>query len=296
MSTSSREMGVGSLVLFFILTFAISWSVAGSMILFRSEIEAVTGPITGYNPVFILAVWGPAISAFILISLRYGMKGLVNFVRRLTLWRMHWGWWAFLILSIPASRYFGAALNGELSQPFPFSPWSDVIPALVLTLIIGPVEEFGWRGFAQPLLQRKLAPFWATIVLGAIWALWHYPAFVISGTPQNGGSFALFVVSAMTIALAFTAMFNASRGSILIPVLFHFQANNVVWPDGRPWASLAMILFAAIIVWLTREKMFRRDGGVTELLMETSPRTLGPESGKDSSGNRPLSRTAARDF
>lgn len=295
MSNSSREMGVGSLVLFFVLTFAISWSVCGAMLSFRAEIEAVTGPITGYNPVFILAVWGPAISAFILISLRYGMNGLVSFVRRLTLWRMHWGWWVFLILSIPASRYFGAALNGDLSEPFPFSPWHGVIPALLMTLIIGPVEEFGWRGFALPLLQRKMAPFWATLILGAIWAVWHYPAFIISGTPQSGGSFAMFVVAAMIISLPFTAMFNASRGSILVPVLYHFQANNPALPDGGPGWVIAMIAFAVIIVWLTRDKMFRRDGGVTELMMATS-RTLGPESGKHSSGDRPLSRTAAGDF
>jgi len=267
MRNSPREMGVESLVLFFVLTFAITWSVAGAMLLFRTEIEAVTGPIDGHNPVFILAVWGPAISAFTLISLRYGRTGLADFLRRLTLWRMHWGWWVFLILSIPASRYFGAALSGDLSQPFPFSPWYTVIPALLMTLIIGPVEEFGWRGFALPLLQREMAPFWATLVLGAIWAVWHYPAFIISGTPQSGGSFAVFVFAAMIISVAFTAMFNASRGSILIPAVYHFQANNVVWPDGGPGWLLAMTLFAVVIVWLTRDRMFRRGGGATELLM-----------------------------
>lgn len=268
MEKPSSEMGVGSLVAFFILTFVISWSVAGSMILFRAQIEAVTGPIDGHHPVFILAVWGPAIAAFILVALRHGIKGLGSFLRRLTLWRMHWGWWAFLILSIPAARYFGAALSGELSEPFPFSPWHYVIPALLMTLIIGPVEEFGWRGFALPLLQRKMAPFWATLILGAIWAVWHYPAFIISGTPQSGGSFAVFVVAAMVISVPFTAMYNASRGSILVAVLFHFHANNVALPrDGGPGWVLAMIVFAVIIVWLTRDKMFSRDGGETELLM-----------------------------
>ena len=62
-------------------------------------------------------------------------------------------------------------------------------------------------------------------------------------------------------------MFKASRGSILVPVLLHFQANNDALPEGGLWGTLAMILFAAVIVWLTRETMFRRDGGVTDLLM-----------------------------
>lgn len=269
MSTSFREMGVGSLILFFILTFAFSWGLCAAMLLFRVEIEAVTGPIGYFNPVFILAVWGPAIAAFTLISLRYGLKGLRDYLRRLTLWRMHWGWWALLVLGVPASRYFGAALSGELSQPFPFSPWYDLFPVLLMIMIIGPVEEFGWRGFALPLLQRMMAPFWATLILGVIWGIWHYPAFIIEGTRQAeaGGFSPVFVVVATVYSLIFTAMFNASRGSILIPVLFHFQLNNDAYPDGGLGTLLAVILAAVVIVWLTRDRMFRRDGGVTELLM-----------------------------
>jgi membrane protease YdiL (CAAX protease family) len=125
----------------------------------------------------------------------------------------------------------------------------------------------GRRGLAQPLLQRRMAPFWATLILGSIWAIWHYPAFVIRGTPQDGGSFAMFIVAAMVISLAFTALFNASRGSILIPALFHFQANNPALPDGGPAWVLALVLFVVVIVWMTRSTMFRRDGGATELLM-----------------------------
>lgn len=269
MSNSPREMGVGSLIAFFVLTFALSWGICAAMIVFRAEIEAATGPIGYFNPVFILAVWCPAIAAFLLISLRYGLRGLGAYLRRLTLWRMHWGWWAFLILGVPAARYFGAALSGDLSEPFPFSPWHSVFPALLMVLIIGPVEEFGWRGFALPLLQRKMAPFWATLILGVIWGLWHYPAFIIEGTRQAeaGGFPPSFIVATTFYSLAFTAMFNASRGSILIPALFHFQLNNDALPDGGLGGLIAMILFTVIIVWLTRDRMFRRDGGETELLM-----------------------------
>jgi len=261
-------MGGGSLISFFVLTFALSWGICVAMIVFRAEIAAATGPIGYFNPVFILAVWCPAIAAFILISLRYGLRGLGAYLRRLTLWRMHWGWWAFLILGVPAARYFGAALSGGL-EPFPFSPWHAVFPALFMVLIIGPVEEFGWRGFAMPLLQRIMAPFWATIILGIIWGIWHYPAFIIEGTRQaEGGGFSpIFIVATTFYSFAFTAMFNASRGSILIPVLLHFQLNNDAFPDGGIWGLLAMVVFMVIIVWVDRDRMFSRDGGVTELLM-----------------------------
>jgi len=45
-----------------------------------------------------------------------------------------------------------------------------------------PIEEFGWRGVAQPILQRHMAPIWAGVLIGIIWGFWHLPAFFLSGT------------------------------------------------------------------------------------------------------------------
>jgi len=89
----------------------------------------------------------------------------------------------FLILGIPAVVFIGALLNGSLNTTFAFSPWYLVFPALGQALFLGPLEEFGWRGFALPVLQRKLSPFWAGLILGVIWAVWHLPSLFISGMP-----------------------------------------------------------------------------------------------------------------
>jgi membrane protease YdiL (CAAX protease family) len=84
----------------------------------------------------------------------------------------------FLILGIPAGKYLGAALNGTITD-FPFDPWYGVLPMFAAALLIGPVEEIGWRGVALPLLQRRYAPLWASLILGALWGLWHLPAFLL---------------------------------------------------------------------------------------------------------------------
>jgi len=52
-------------------------------------------------------------------------------------------WWLFLILGIPALNYLGAALNGTISDPFPYSPWYQVLPALAQAFFLGTIEEFG---------------------------------------------------------------------------------------------------------------------------------------------------------
>jgi hypothetical protein len=58
-------------------------------------------------------------------------------------------------------------------------------------------------------------------------------------------------------------MFNAARGSLLIPVLFHFQLSNPLWPDSMPWDSLVLALLAAGVVWVDRRSYFSRDAAAT---------------------------------
>jgi len=158
-------------------------------------------------------------------------------------------------------------MKGTVTDPFPFSPWYGVLPALAIALFIGPIEEFGWRGVALPLLQRRFAPLWASLILGAIWGLWHVPAFLLSGTPQSAWSFGPYFIAVVAISVILTPMFNAARGSILIAALFHFQMNGPAWPDAQPWDTLVFAIAAAVIVVLNRKTMLTREGAATDILM-----------------------------
>ncbi len=46
---------------------------------------------------------------------------------------------------------------------------------VLVFLIAGPGEEFGWRGFALPRLERGLTPLRAALVVGLMWWAWHLP-------------------------------------------------------------------------------------------------------------------------
>lgn len=267
-STNAKGMTTKALVPFLALSFGLTWGIAALLILFSEQIAAIFGELSYTNPLFILAVYSPGFAGVILVLWHHGVKGLGSFLRRLTLWRAPVAWWVFLILGIPALFYAGAALKGSAGAPFPFSPWYRVLPALATALLIGPIEEFGWRGVALPLLQRKFAPVWAGLILGVIWGVWHVPAFLLSGTPQSAWSFGPYFIGVVAIAVILTPMFNAARGSLLIPVLYHFQMNNPAWPDAQPWDTLIFVVAAVIIVVLERGQMFRRDAGVTDVLMQ----------------------------
>ena len=128
------------LALFFTIAFGLSWGLLALFVAFTAPIEALLGPMGYTNPLFILAVYAPAIAGVIVVLRAHGLVGLVGFARRLMLWRMPVWWWLFLIVGIPAVSYAGAAIKGTLGAPFPFSPWTAVFPALLTTLLIGPVE------------------------------------------------------------------------------------------------------------------------------------------------------------
>ena len=267
-------MKTKTLIPFLALSFGLTWGIVAILILFPDQISTIFGEIGLTNPLIILAVYSPGIVGIFLVWRYYRLKGLVSFFRRLTLWRMPLVWWLFLILGIPVVFYTGAAIKGTIHDPLPFSSLSQVLPALLLAFIsLGTIEEFGWRGVALPLLQRKLSPFWAGLILGIIWALWHIPAFFLSGMPQTAWAAGPYFLGIIALSVILTPMFNSARGSLLIAYLYHFQMMNPIWPDAQPWDSFIFTFVAIIIVWLNRRTMFRRGEGVTDVLM--------PEQSKD---------------
>jgi membrane protease YdiL (CAAX protease family) len=275
-------MNTKTLIPFLAIAFGLTWGIAALLILFTDQISVIFGEIGLTNPLIILAVYSPGFAGIFLVWRQYKLKGLGSFFRRLTLWRAPLVWWLFLILGIPAIVYTGAAIKGTINDPFPFSSLSQALPVLLLALFLGPIEEFGWRGLALPLMQRKLSPFWAGLLLGGIWALWHIPSFFIGGMPQTAWAAGPYFLGIIAISVIMTPFFNAAKSSLLISVLYHFQVMNPIWPDAQPWDNLLYIAVAVIVVLLNRKTMFQREHGITEVLMPEQRDNLSSETDKKS--------------
>lgn len=260
-------MPFGSLVAFLLISFGLAWTIIGLYVLLPNRMVAMFGPLTGDHPLFYLAVYSPAIAAFILVARAGGTPGLRRFLSRALLWRCSAAWYALLTIGIALIFVGGSAIKGNLfADPFPFTSKQLLLTALILAAIKGPVEEFGWRGLALPLLQRKFAPFWAGLILGAIWGLWHLPVFVLSGTQQSEWSFMAFFFGCLAISVIATALFNQSKGSILLAALFHFSLMNPVFPDAQPYDTYLLIVVAALIVCWNRKAMFTQESAVVEVI------------------------------
>ncbi len=278
LAVDPRPVPFMALVPFLFMTFGVTWGIFALFILWPDWIVATFGELSGRHPLFILAVWSPAIAAFMIVTYTSGWDGLRRYLSRLLLWRCSLAWYGFLILGIPLLFFGGAVLKGNfLAESLPFSSVQSLLLALGMTLAVGPVEEFGWRGLALPLLQRRFTPFWAGLILGVIWSVWHLPAFLLSGTPQSAWSFTPFFVASTALGVLVTPLFNASRGSILLPVLFHFQCNNPIWPDAQPYDTFTFGAAAVLVVWLNRKQMFSRKDAVT-VVIPSSRRQGMPEA------------------
>jgi membrane protease YdiL (CAAX protease family) len=183
---------------------------------------------------------GPSLAALVLTAAIAGRPGLKRLLGRLVLWRVPVGWYLFVLLGIPAIYVLGILLMvpGALASFTPPSSagwllFPGVVGFLGTLVIGGPLfEEPGWRGFALPRLQARLGPLAGTLVLGALWAAWHFteyltaPDFAATNggglTPRAAGVYVLFAIS---LSVIMTWVFNHTRGSVLLAILVHTAVN-----------------------------------------------------------------------
>jgi membrane protease YdiL (CAAX protease family) len=261
-----------AIIPFLFLTFLITWGLIGSYVIAPDLAAGLFGEISGSHPLFFLATWSPAIAAFAVVYMHGGWPGVRAFLARLLLWRGSWGWAAFILFVIPLVFVAGSLIKGgpALALPPPDGAGA-VAAAMVMMLFLGPVEEFGWRGVMQPLLQRRVAPIWAGAIIGATWGFWHLPAFFLAGVIFADWNFLPFFVGNVTLAVLLTPIFNSARGSLLWPMLFHWQVINPFWPDAQPWDTWLLAGLAVVVVWRNRGAMFTREGAVTEVMSAERP-------------------------
>lgn len=205
------------LLTFVVTTFAATWLAYVPLILGHVEPKSATGIL-----ILILGGGAPSLTAVVLSARWEGRDGLRRLWRGGTKWRVP-GLWYLAILALPGlasgAAWAVAAAQGAQTT---FNPW---IPALVSGLLAGLLEEFGWTGYAFPLLQSRYGFLRAGVATGVIVALWHVPFFLIPGTTQSASSFPVFVLLVIVVRIVFGWVYNGTGGSILFAVLLHAFGN-----------------------------------------------------------------------
>lgn len=172
---------------------------------------------------FLLMIPGPLLGAMIVTAITGGKAGVIALLRKFTIWRVGWQWWAVALLVGPAVGLTAAYLNVWFGAPDPTAILIGSLPGTLLLFasrLVNPVdgpmqEELGWRGYALPGFQERFSPLIANLVLGVIVAGWHLPWVWMGQLPL----FALLGTVAFTIVAGW--IYNHTRGSVLLVLVAH---------------------------------------------------------------------------
>ena len=217
---------------FFALTFAGSWACWALS-------PAIKTQLPWFATLLMFAgSFGPSLAAIVMVASTRGLKGLRAWLSCCLQWRIGWGWWTFALLLPLAVMLLAAGLHIALGGDITSAPASGhllmtVVNLPLVLLLGGPLgEEFGWRGYALPVLQERLGWRVASLGLGLVWGAWHLPLFFIDGTAQAQIPLALFLLSVVAMSVVFVWLVNHTAGSVVAALLFHTAIN--FWPAVVP--------------------------------------------------------------
>ncbi|MFL5800881.1 MAG: type II CAAX prenyl endopeptidase Rce1 family protein [Roseiflexaceae bacterium] len=260
----ARAPAILRIVLFYAITFTLSWA------LFLPLVLRAFSPQSGVGALLLaLGVAGPTATAFVLTALTAGRDGVHRLWRQVTRWRAGVGWYALVLVGPGLVYAIGLAVAARLGFQAPAVNLGDPavwIAVVVSGVLAGSFEEFGWSGVAFPTLQARYGFMWAGVVVGIALASWHLPFFFIPGLPHYSASFALFLLAGVPLRILFGWIYNGTGGSVLLMILFHASLN--AWAEilslptagAEPvWLSFTAILWvaAAAVLLMNRRAMPR---------------------------------------
>lgn len=221
------------ILLFFTLTFVISWSIWIPAGLFAPKQFALILP----------GAWGPTLAALILTGFTTGKEGLKTLLKSLIQWRVKVRYYLFAIVGVLGVALLAILLNlliggsmpdlGSIASKFGFPEDQAAMfllfsPVVYLTTIFigGPIaEELGWRGYAQPKLQKKIGVGNAGLVIGLIWSLWHLPLIFYYPSATGHLPIGYYIPLVTLLGVLFAWIYNRSNGSVLLCILLHACVN-----------------------------------------------------------------------
>lgn len=256
---------------FFLMTFIWSWIIWTPLILASLKIVPVSEKVLSIVtiPVIMIGVYGPLAGALYALRKENGKGYTKIYLRSFLDFRLGWKTYVFSILIFGGSSFiawFLPELFGEERLPMLLpSAWLFFPYLLIMILLGGGQEEFGWRGYALPILERRFGIWYANIILGSIHAFWHLPLWFVTGTSQTymnfwgfillivGYSFILSWIRKISGNKPFSGLFAHGLANAFIPLIpILILQKNVSQPRFWIWVTLTFLI--GILITVIRDK------------------------------------------
>jgi membrane protease YdiL (CAAX protease family) len=236
----------------------------------------IWAPLRLPDSLIALGGFGPAASAFLMLASTEGKPGVVRLLRSIVHWRVGAPWYLAALLGLPVLNFLAflvvpGVLADFVAPDLRFPRVYLIEMAMSVTIGIAPMwEEIGWRGFAQSRMQRRYGPVVGTLILGALWGVWHLPFFF--GPLARTGPEATFVSASIALvefsigltglSVVMAWVLNNCGGSTLMAILLHacFDSSGLamvaLFPSTPPYylpihyqtLGIAIVFSAAALV------------------------------------------------
>ena len=221
--TNRKARSLNQIGFFLLYTFSITWLSWLIIIIGNRYFNALWyGEPLFWIP-YAIGSWGAVISSYIIyrqfqedfseesfIKFVFGKKinGKIWLIFGLfTIWRLLMIWIAFGI-NKPIS-ILSIIIN------FPF------------LILLGGLEELGWRGILQPQLEKVTNYLSSILIVGTIWSIWHLPLWMIKGTVQSSFPFGLYLFSGIILTASFTTLYKYTN-NLFLCILSHAWFNGCI--------------------------------------------------------------------
>jgi len=255
--------------LFLIFTFLFTWGLWLPSILTGLGLDLGIDAETYTSITVPIGAFAPLLVALALVIKLKGWKGAWNFLRQafdLKVKPLYLAA-AFIIPLIIhlLSHYLAPLLGFPVADTlFPeilgLPSIIIAIPYFFLMLIIGGgQEEFGWRGYAQAPLQKRMGVIPASLLIGFVWGIWHLPLWIMPGDGHSTYPFIAFLIMTTSISVVYGWLYNASNQKLITVIIFHAMSNTaapllpfLISKEGTPetayWVYAAINVLAAVIM------------------------------------------------
>ena len=230
----------------------------------------------------LITACAPTIAALLVAGFYPGAGGVRSVSRQIWTWHVETAWYVLvlvgaIVLFLLADLVHLALGGTPPAHWFVFRAMSGFGPGSAFWIIFGSLfaEELGWRGFAQPRLQRRCGALRASIFIGILWSTWHLWMVITPGglalvTAEDAAATYIRLIST---AIVYAWLYNSTNGSLFLVMVAH-AGHNIAGslvqtsPDGSHFHFTLAILYlgaAMGVVLLTDRRTLTRGSSANSL-------------------------------
>ncbi len=207
-----------------------------------------------------LGVVCPVVAAAILSYRENGANGVKDLLKRsFDLGRTKSkAWYLPTILLMPLASLAAYGAMRLTGTPLP-SLQVPIVRTLGLFLVFlagGLCEELGWSGYAIDPLQERFGALAAALVIGVVWAAWHYVP--LAEARRSLGFVVWWTLNTIALRVIIVWFYNNTGRSVSVAALVHamsnltwqlFPVNGSLYDPRFSGPVLALIGVLVIAVW-----------------------------------------------